>query len=219
MSGINPSERCLSLACCEEVRGLLRVGGKLSIMADSVNDNPQAPELQSLADILVNLPAVRAAKRANALGRIHHRLIAPIEPGEGNDDPRLAFQHTVLCQTSWPYRDPGDDVREWKRINGSVALQVQAGDAWNPAAGDFVRLRGCKPKPQKIPPRIERARIFPTKGLFGKVSGGNPRRSRALVPPGAAHQASFSGKSISGASAAGRRDVGGIFWGLGLHPH
>ena len=118
-------------------------------MADSVNDDPQDPGPRSLADILVNLPAVRAGRKANTLSSVHRRLIEPIEAGQDNDDPRLAFQHTVLCQTSWPYRDPGDDVREWKRINGSVALQVQAGDAWNPAAADFVRLGlpwGTKPR-------------------------------------------------------------------------
>jgi hypothetical protein len=120
--------------------------GMVSIMADSVNEDP---ERQSLPDILVNLPAVRVAKQVNTSSRINRRLIQPIEIKQDNDDPRLAFQHTVLCQTSWPYRDPGDDVREWKRINGSVALQVQAGDAWNPAAADFVRLGlpwGTKPR-------------------------------------------------------------------------
>jgi hypothetical protein len=123
--------------------------GKLSIMADSVNDNPQDPAQQNLADILVNLPAVRAGRKANALSRVNRRLIEPIETGQDNDDPRLAFQHTVFCQTSWPYRDPGDDVREWKRINGSIALQVQAGDAWNPTTADFVRFGlpwGTKPR-------------------------------------------------------------------------
>ena len=118
-------------------------------MADSVNDNPQDPAQQSLADILVNLPAVRAGRKATTLSRINRRLIEPIETGQDNDDPRLAFQHTVFCQTSWPYRDPGDDVREWKRINGSVALQVEAGNAWNPATSDFVHLGlpwGTKPR-------------------------------------------------------------------------
>jgi hypothetical protein len=64
--------------------------------------------------------------------------------------------------------------------------------------------RGCKPEPQKIPPRIEKAGIFPTKELFGKVRGRSPRQSRTLMPPDATHQGSFSGKSIYGASAAGR---------------
>ncbi|MGD0109638.1 MAG: hypothetical protein ABSC06_37280, partial [Rhodopila sp.] len=99
--------------------------GKLPIMADSVNDNPQDPAQQSLADILVNLPAVRAGKKANALSRTDRRLIEPIETGQDNE--RLAFQHTVFCQTSLPYRDPGDAVREWQREQGMVSLLVEAG--------------------------------------------------------------------------------------------
>ena len=63
--------------------------------------------------------------------------------------------------------------------------------------------RGCKPKPQKIPSSAERARTLPTKGLFGKAGGRNPRQSRTSTPSDAAHQASFSGKLIHGASAVG----------------
>src|SRR5690348_8341547 len=37
---------------------------------------------------------------------------------------RVAYQHTVLCQTALPYRNPGDDVREWERQQGAVALKV-----------------------------------------------------------------------------------------------
>jgi hypothetical protein len=44
----------------------------------------------------------------------------------------LLFQHTVLCQTCLPYRDPGDDVREWTRVNGAVHLKVLAGEAMHP---------------------------------------------------------------------------------------
>jgi hypothetical protein len=67
-----------------------------------------------------------------------------------------------------------------------------------------VPYRGCKPKPQKIPMGVERARIFPTKEFFGKVSGRSPRQIRTLIPLDAARQASFSGKSIYGASSADR---------------
>ncbi len=76
---------------------------------------------------------------------------------------------------------------------------------------------GCKPKPQKIPPGIDGAKILPIRGIFGKVSGCTPRQSSIFAPPGAAHQVSFSGKSFLGASAAGCLDGGGIFWGLGLY--
>ncbi len=118
-------------------------------MADSVNDNPQDPELRSLADILVSLPAVRAGRKANTLSRIHRRLIEPIEAGQDNDDSRLAFQHTVFCQTSWPYRDPGDDVRLWQREQGMITLQVQAGHVANPETRKMMPVGlpwGTKPR-------------------------------------------------------------------------
>lgn len=72
------------------------------------NDNPHDPAQKSLGGILVNLPAVRAAKKANTMSRVHRRLIEPIETEQDNE---LSFQHSVFCQTSLPYRNPGDDVR------------------------------------------------------------------------------------------------------------
>jgi hypothetical protein len=41
--------------------------------------------------------------------------------------PEISFQHTVLCQVSLPYRDPGE-VWEWERTQGAVALKVYAGE-------------------------------------------------------------------------------------------
>ena len=74
-------------------------------MAD--NDDPQV----SLGNIIASLPAVRAAKKVNANSRLHRRLFEPLELTE-DDEQRLSYQHTVFCQTSLPYRNPGDEVRE-----------------------------------------------------------------------------------------------------------
>jgi hypothetical protein len=118
-------------------------------MADSVNDNPQDPAQQSLADILAGLSALRAGKKAKTLSRMQRRLIAPIETEQDNDDPRLAFQHTVFCQTSWPYRNPGDDVRLWQREQGMITLQVQAGHVANPETRKMMPVGlpwGTKPR-------------------------------------------------------------------------
>ncbi|MBO0952887.1 replication protein RepA [Fibrella forsythiae] len=41
------------------------------------------------------------------------------------------FQHSVLCQTFLPYRNPGDGVRVWQQKQGHVSLAVQAGGAFN----------------------------------------------------------------------------------------
>jgi hypothetical protein len=61
----------------------------------------------------------------------------------------VTFQHSILCQTSLPYRDPGDDVRVWERLNGSAHLEVLAGKAMHPELGRLVALGlpfGPKPR-------------------------------------------------------------------------
>ncbi len=46
-------------------------------------------------------------------------------------DPEICFQHSVLCQTGLPYRNPGDNVRLWEREQGNVTLRIEAGQ-FNP---------------------------------------------------------------------------------------
>lgn len=41
------------------------------------------------------------------------------------------FQHSVLCQTFLPYRNPGNDVQVWQQKQGNVSLAVQAGRFFN----------------------------------------------------------------------------------------
>jgi hypothetical protein len=109
-------------------------------MAD--NDNPQL----SLGGIIANLPAVRAAKKANTMSRVHRRLIEPVETDQDNE---LAFQHSVFCQTSLPYRNPGDDVRSWKRSQGTTFLEIEAGKLFHPKLRDTVPVGlpwGAKPR-------------------------------------------------------------------------
>ena len=86
---------------------------------------------------------------------------------------------------------------------------VPKGPSLDPADRRMA-IRGCKPEPQKIPQRVERSGILPKRGFFGKVNGRGPRQSRTLMPPDAAHQASFTGKSIHGAFAAGRASSASI---------
>lgn len=47
------------------------------------------------------------------------------------------FQHSVLCQTFLPYRNPGTDVRIWKQKQGNVSLAIQASETFNPEKDDF----------------------------------------------------------------------------------
>jgi hypothetical protein len=114
-------------------------------MTDRANDNPKDPAQLSLGNIVTSLPAVRVVRKANLTSRVHRRLIEPVDA----DYDELAYQHSVFCQTSLPYRNPGDDVREWQREQGAVSLLVKAGEARNPLTHQWVRLGlpwGTKPR-------------------------------------------------------------------------
>jgi hypothetical protein len=56
---------------------------------------------------------------------IQERLLSM--PVQDPEDMAILYQHSVLCQCCIPYRDPGDDVRDWQRENGAVRLAIQAG--------------------------------------------------------------------------------------------
>jgi hypothetical protein len=118
------------------------------IMAKNSNDNPQDPAQMSLGGIVADLPAVRRAKKANTLSRVHRRLIEPLESDQDNE-ARLSFQHTVFCQAGLPYRNPGDDVRLWQREQGAVSMRIEAGSARHPHSHKWIELGlpwGTKPR-------------------------------------------------------------------------
>jgi hypothetical protein len=117
-------------------------------MADRANDNPQDPAQMRLGGIVADLPAVRRGRKANTLSRVHRRLIEPLETDQDNE-ARLSFQHTVFCQTGLPYRNPGDDVRQWQRSQGAVMLVIQAGQVLRPREGAIIDVGlpwGAKPR-------------------------------------------------------------------------
>jgi hypothetical protein len=66
-----------------------------------------------------------------------------------DSEEAILYQHSVLCQTSLPYRDPGNEVRLWSRKNGYVRLEVQAGRAYDGRTDEFVDVGlpfGPKPR-------------------------------------------------------------------------
>ena len=86
-----------------------------------------------------------AVKALKPLSRVQNRLLEPCPEHE----PEICFQHTVLCQTGLPYRDPGDNVRLWKRKQGNAALRIEAGAVPDPATGEHVDVGlpwGAKPR-------------------------------------------------------------------------
>jgi hypothetical protein len=79
--------------------------------------------------------------------RIQRRLIESAAAIEERDADRLVFMHTVLCQTSLPYRDA--KARDWERRQGNISLRVSAGASVNPDTGEWVELAlpfGSKPR-------------------------------------------------------------------------
>lgn len=50
----------------------------------------------------------------------------------------IAYQHSVLCQTSLPYRSTPE--RRWQAQNGKVMLLVQAGEAFDPTKRQWIEL-------------------------------------------------------------------------------
>jgi Plasmid encoded RepA protein len=79
----------------------------------------------------------------------HERTIDLVPGRSGDASSEILYQHTVLCQTCLPYRDPGDAVRLWSRRNGYVKLEVQAGRAFDGRVDDFVDVGlpfGPKPR-------------------------------------------------------------------------
>ena len=93
---------------------------------------PEEPQLKSLSK--VERRSIKAS------------VDIQMEPPEA-----ISYQHTVLCQTSLPYRNPGKGVLRWEREQGAVSLLVNAGEAKNPDTGEWVQLGlPFGPKPRLI---------------------------------------------------------------------
>lgn len=69
---------------------------------------------------------------------IESRLLDAAANNDGNDS--ILYQHSILCQTYLPYRDPGSNVRLWQRRNGQVHLEIEAGRAMHPAQLKIVDI-------------------------------------------------------------------------------
>ena len=95
-------------------------------------------ELTQIGD-LITPKMVREIKRRSEPTPIQQRLIAASAANIEQPDLRsLLYQHTVFCQTSLPYRDPGEEARTWERLNGDVHLKILAGEAMHPDQSRLV---------------------------------------------------------------------------------
>jgi len=81
-------------------------------------------------------------KKAKTEGRakttpVRRRMLKSSVEIQAKIPDELLFQHTVLCQTVLPYRDPGAEMRVWERQQGNVRLSLEAGRAKDPQ-GQYV---------------------------------------------------------------------------------
>ena len=81
--------------------------------------------------------------RADLFGKLtpvqRRRLRSSIDIHDSSVE-RIAYQHTVFCQTCLPYRDPGDEVRLWEREQGRVSLLgIEGGPGQKPRNGKMDR--------------------------------------------------------------------------------
>ena len=89
---------------------------------------------------------LRSTRRERA-----NRLLSASDLTTHEDPASILYQHTVMCQTGLPYRDPGKDVLRWERINGHVHMALRAGEAMHPERGRLVQLGlPFGPKPRLI---------------------------------------------------------------------
>jgi hypothetical protein len=114
----------------------------------SGDDQKDGPK--SLGELIPKLKGLPSLKKPKGPRRtLEQRFYDFAEADAGKDPSEILYQHSVLCQTCLPYRDPGTDVRLWTRKNGYVRLEVQAGRAYDSRAGDFVDVGlpfGPKPR-------------------------------------------------------------------------
>ncbi|MBS1982909.1 MAG: hypothetical protein JST16_01950 [Bdellovibrionales bacterium] len=68
------------------------------------------------------------------------RLIDAATHIRTGEDLQRVWSHSMFCQIGLPYRDPGDEVREWERSNGNVKVKILAGEAMHPESKQFVKV-------------------------------------------------------------------------------
>jgi len=124
---------------------------------DQYGYDPKRSAARLLRERLERQAEQRPDKPAQKLGNVlklpkvtptTKRLIdahTDILDGPGGD---IAFSHSVLCQTSLPYKPT--DERVWIRDQGNVSLRIEAGAARHPDTGKWVDL----PLPHGEKPRL-----------------------------------------------------------------
>ena len=88
---------------------------------------------------------------AKSTGKQRRKRLLDAAEAATHEPGTILYQHSILAQTGLPYRNPGDDMREWERSNGQASLKILAGEAFHPDLCRFVPLGlPYGPKPRLI---------------------------------------------------------------------
>jgi len=97
--------------------------------------------LVKVGNLVRALPVIRHnTAKLNPNGPIALRLIEGETLIRTGEELARVWSHSAFCQIGLPYRDPGDEIREWERKNGNVHLKVLAGEAMHPQTEKFVKV-------------------------------------------------------------------------------
>ncbi len=77
---------------------------------------------------------------ADGLSSLQRRLIEAAADIRADEPDDIAYQHSILCQTSLPAAKPPEGVQRWERRQGRATLLVQAGEVIDPKTGRFSQL-------------------------------------------------------------------------------
>lgn len=133
LAGIDPTARAIDPEALSQIDAEIKEQEK----AKAEQEAARAMQPVPLGDAVAT--ALEPAKaRARRLSPVRRRMIeSSIKIGADLPDD-VVYQHSVLCQTVLPYRDPGPEVRKWERQQGGAYLQITAGEIADKRQGKFV---------------------------------------------------------------------------------
>jgi hypothetical protein len=108
------------------------------------HDNP----ISELAPVQRRHPPTQCGRRRIVTKGLITTADGSIWAEQLDTSPEITYQHTVLCQASLPYVNPGE-LWEWERSQGAVSLKVYAGEVRKPKSTKWIRLGlpfGPKPR-------------------------------------------------------------------------
>ena len=76
----------------------------------------------------------------DGLSPLQRRLIEAAAGIRADEPDDIAYQHSILCQTSLPAAKPPEGMLRWEKRQGRATLLVQAGEALDPKTGRFTQL-------------------------------------------------------------------------------